>query len=140
MSEKKREAELWVIKGDHDLGTARITFKHIPEFIDTVTFHCQQAVEKYLKAYLIYLGVNFRFTHDLIYLLDLINESDSDFRKYYNEVAQIQGYAVEIRYPNETIYLTSDKVESALQIAAEIRTFVLKKMNLEIESHPVIRS
>ncbi|MBU4486383.1 MAG: HEPN domain-containing protein, partial [Candidatus Delongbacteria bacterium] len=52
-------------------GTAKITYLHIPEYLDTVTFHCQQAVEKYLKAYLIYLVIDFKFTHDSVYLLDL---------------------------------------------------------------------
>ncbi len=67
MSEKTIEiVKQWIIKGDHDLGTAKVTFLHIPEYLDTITFHCQQAVEKYFKAYLIYNSVQFRFTHDLI--------------------------------------------------------------------------
>ena len=51
MKEQIDEIKQWIIKGDHDLGTAKITFLHIPEYLDTVTFHCQQAVEKYLKAF-----------------------------------------------------------------------------------------
>jgi hypothetical protein len=86
---------------------------------------------------LIYLNATFRYTHDLIFLLDLICESDTDFKRFYHEVAEIQGYAVEVRYPNETIYLTHEKVINALQIASEIRAFVLNKMNLTIESHPI---
>ena len=43
------EIKQWISKGDHDLGTAKITYLHIPEYLDTVTFHCHQAVEKYLK-------------------------------------------------------------------------------------------
>jgi hypothetical protein len=44
----------WITKGDHDLGTAKVTYFHIPEYLDTITFHCQQAIEKYLKAYLMF--------------------------------------------------------------------------------------
>ena len=51
MSEQVKEISQWIIKGDHDLGTAKITYFHIPEYLDTVTFHCQQAVEKYLIHY-----------------------------------------------------------------------------------------
>jgi HEPN domain-containing protein len=138
MSDQKHEPELWIIKGDHDLGTARITNKHIPEFLDTVTFHCQQAAEKYLKAYLIYLSVPFRFTHDLIYLLDIICESDPDVMKYYDALSELQSYAVEIRYPNETIYLTQEKVEKALLTSTEIRQMVLSKIGLNIPGHPII--
>ena len=46
MNGQVSEIEQWIIKGDHDLGTAKITFLHIPEYLDTVTYHCQQAVEK----------------------------------------------------------------------------------------------
>ena len=64
------------------MGTAKITYLHIPEYLDTVTFHCQQSVEKYLKEYLIFLGIDFRFTHDLVYLIDLITQRDKDFIIY----------------------------------------------------------
>jgi len=71
MNKQADELRQWIIKGDHDLGTAKVTYLYIPEYLDTVTFHCQQAVEKYLKAYLIFQKISFKFTHDLIYLLDL---------------------------------------------------------------------
>ena len=50
----------WIEKADHDLGTAILTFRHIPTFRDTIVFHCQQASEKYLKSYLIFLEIEFR--------------------------------------------------------------------------------
>ena len=34
-------AKQWIVKGGHDLGTAKINYVHIPEYLDTVTFHCQ---------------------------------------------------------------------------------------------------
>jgi HEPN domain-containing protein len=54
MTEKLEIIRLWIEKGDHDLGTAEIVNQHIPEYMDTIAFHCQQAVEKYLKAFLIF--------------------------------------------------------------------------------------
>lgn len=89
MSGSTKEIGQWIIKGDHDLGTAKITYLYIPEYLDTVTFHCQQAVEKYLKAYLIFLSTPFKFTHDLVYLLDLITQIDSEFYDYYETVSGI---------------------------------------------------
>jgi HEPN domain-containing protein len=138
MNEQVSEIKQWIIKGDHDLGTAKITYLHIPDYLDTVTFHCQQAVEKYLKAYLIFQTTTFRFSHDLVYLLDLINQSDSDFEEYYDSVSELQGYAVEIRYPNETIYLSNEKVEKAISIAKIVRELVVLKMNITIEYHDII--
>ena len=60
MSEKLNTVILWIEKADHDLGTAQIIYIHVPKFRDTITFHCQQAVEKYLKSYLIFLDVEFQ--------------------------------------------------------------------------------
>jgi HEPN domain-containing protein len=138
MNEQFKEIKQWIIKGDHDLGTAKVTYMHIPEFSDTVTFHCQQAVEKYLKAYLIFLSIEFRFTHDLVYLIDLINQRDSEFERFYDLVSELQGYAIEIRYPNETIFLTNEKVEKAILIAKNIREFVSGKINVRIGYNNII--
>jgi len=138
MRGQAEEIKQWIIKGDHDLGTAKITYMHIPEYLDTVTFHCQQAVEKYLKAYLIFQSTTFRFSHDLIYLLDLITQKDSDFDSYYDTISELQGYAIEIRYPNETIYLSNEKVELAMSIAKNIRDFVTLKINMTVDYNDII--
>jgi HEPN domain-containing protein len=139
MSEKTIEtAKQWIIKGDHDLGTAKVTYLHIPEYLDTVTFHCQQAVEKYLKSYLIFKLIPFRFVHDLIYLLELIVPIDPDFETYFDNISELQSYAVEVRYPNEMIFLSNDKVENAMRIAKEIRTLITGKMGINIDYNKII--
>ena len=138
MSGSTKEIGQWISKGDHDLGTAKITYLYIPEYLDTVTFHCQQAVEKYLKAYLIFLSIPFKFTHDLVYLLDLITQIDSDFHNYYETISELQGYAIEVRYPNETIFLSNEKVEKTLMIARNVRELVTLKMNVTIDYNDII--
>lgn len=50
MTKKIDIVKSWIEKGDHDLGTAQVTFLYIPRYRDTIAFHCQQAVEKYLKG------------------------------------------------------------------------------------------
>lgn len=30
----------WIDKADHDLGSAKLIFLHIPEYFDTIAFHC----------------------------------------------------------------------------------------------------
>lgn len=139
MSDKNIELiKQWIIKGDHDLGTAKITWLHIPEYLDTVTFHCQQAVEKYLKAYLIYKAASFRFSHDLLYLLELIVAVDREFDKYFESLSELQSYAVEVRYPNETIFLSKEKVEKALKLAKEFRDLITGKIGLTIHYNKII--
>ena len=73
MSGQIDEIKQWIEKADHDLGSAKIIYLHLPEYFDTITFHCQQAVEKYLKSILIFYHIDFLRSHDLIYLLDLLS-------------------------------------------------------------------
>jgi len=44
------EALAWLSKADQDLGAARMLLDGYP---DVSLFHCQQAVEKALKAFLV---------------------------------------------------------------------------------------
>ncbi len=57
---------------------------------------------------------------------------------YYDTVSELQGYAVEIRYPNETIYLSNEKVENAVIIAKVVREFVTMKMNIKVDYNDII--
>jgi HEPN domain-containing protein len=63
----------WATKGDNDLKNAVHTLKLGKECpTDTVCFHAQQCVEKYLKAFLAALGKPFPRTHDIESLVLLI--------------------------------------------------------------------
>jgi len=57
----------WIYKAENDIknieNNLRYSDEEIP--IDTVCFHCQQAVEKYLKAYLVHNEISFPHTHNL---------------------------------------------------------------------------
>lgn len=137
MSAEFEEIKRWINKGDHDLGTAIITYMHIPEYVDTITFHCQQATEKYLKAYLIFHSTAFKYSHDLVYLLDLIVQKDSTMDVYYEKLSELQGYAVEIRYPNEIIFLSKEIVEKAIMLAKELRRELTGKMKIVVDYNKI---
>jgi HEPN domain-containing protein len=120
MNDKRTIVESWITKADHDLTTAHLVQNHLPAYKDTIAFHCQQAVEKLLKAYLIHLDIGFRRSHDLIYLLDIIEKPELFTKEDYDQVARLQDYAVEIRYPNESIFLSHEEVLDALSIADDL--------------------
>jgi HEPN domain-containing protein len=120
MNDKQTIVESWLTKADHDLTTAHLVQNHLPDFKDTIAFHCQQAVEKLLKSYLIHLNVTFRRSHDLIYLLDIIEQPELFTREDYDRVARLQDYAVEIRYPNDSIFLSNEEILDALTTADDL--------------------
>ncbi len=131
MSEQTEQIVKWLEKADHDLGTAIITHKHIPKYRDTIAFHCQQAVEKYLKAYLLKLGIEIVKTHDLVYLMELINKKESVTDSLFEKLAMLQEYSVEIRYPDEQIELSDDNINHAIQITNEVRELVINKIGID---------
>jgi len=107
----------WLLKAGHDLETAKIVSTHLPEFDDVIAFHCQQTIEKSLKAYLVFLDIEFKPVHDLGYLLNLIITKVDTFDVYYEDVDQISRYAVQIRYPDTIIRLTKSQVKKAIEVA-----------------------
>lgn len=66
-----------------------------------IGFHCQQTAEKLLKALLCELGVDFRRTHDLKELGDLLAGVGCALSTELLEVRWLTPYAVEFRYPDD---------------------------------------
>ncbi len=61
-------------------------------------FHCQQAVEKSLKAALAARDVEFPYTHDLDGLLELCGENGLDVPGDLDGVDRLAPYGVHLRY------------------------------------------
>ena len=121
----------WIEKADHDLGTAKLIFLHIPDYFDTVAFHCQQAVEKYLKAILVYYEIDFQRTHNLIYLLELLAKKIEIEEDRYDKAILLNGFSVQIRYPDKTIFLSKQELEIAIAISDEFRSFACGIIGIE---------
>ena len=129
MSAKADLVEEWTLKADHDLGVAGLTLEHGPEFIDAICFHSQQAVEKYLKGYLTYLDVIFRKSHSLVYLLDILDDKEEVSQEVYEMAEKLEGYAVELRYPDSRHNPTLEEAREAHEIAGYFRAMVLEKIS-----------
>jgi HEPN domain-containing protein len=129
-ADKSRVAD-WIEKGDQDLGSAKLIYLHIPEYFDTVAFHCQQATEKYLKAILLFKGIEFERTHNLIYLLELLSQKMEITDEFYDKAILLNGFSVQIRYPDHKIYMTKDELETSITISQEFREFAFKIIGIK---------
>ncbi|MDP1622989.1 MAG: HEPN domain-containing protein [Bacteroidales bacterium] len=119
----------WLVKAAHDLETAKIVALHLPAYDDMIAFHCQQAIEKSLKGYLVYLDIEFKPVHDLGYLLNLAATKDQSIDSYFEEVDEISRYAVQIRYPDALIKLTKSQVKRATDTADLMYQLVKEKVS-----------
>lgn len=71
--DRSLEVARWKAKAESDFTAASDLIKAESSAADAICFHCQQAVEKYLKALLIYCEMKFQRTHDLIVLAEIIS-------------------------------------------------------------------
>lgn len=95
-----------------------------------VGFLCQQATEKFLKAYIIAFELEFLKTHDLETLLETCILKDPDFGRLRIPCRLLTPFYIETRYPDfvEISKLRGKNVKDALKYAEEIAKFVLKKL------------
>ena len=78
----------WVGKAENDFYSADILLYTAENPIpDSAAFHCQQCVEKYLKAFLQEHKIRFKYTHSLILLLDLCLSQDKNFDVLHDDLA-----------------------------------------------------
>jgi HEPN domain-containing protein len=113
--------QAWCEKGRRDFITAQNGLHDTTEvFPDIVCFHAQQAAEKYLKAYLVFLDLDFPKTHALEDLVLIASEKDPSMRSLFTIASELSPYAVEIRYPDIPSPSTEDARE-AVELAERIR-------------------
>jgi HEPN domain-containing protein len=91
--ERIAETQEWLDKVSLDLRGARIDLDAVPPLLEDALFHCQQAVEKSLKAFLAWA---FRYPGD--HPVPTIKEARQGFSTAMKTVA-----AVIARLPKETV-------------------------------------
>lgn len=101
MSEELELARQWMTKAANDLLNADNNLKAETIPLDTVCFHCQQAAEKLLKAFLVGKGRTYPITHDLLAILENILPINSEAERLRDDLALLTPYAVEVRYPDD---------------------------------------
>jgi len=106
-------ARLWWAGAQDDLKVARLA-REVPF---AASFHSQQAVEKSVKALLVMHQTEFRPTHDLGELLDLLDRSDTPLPAAMDRAGleALTRFAVATRYPPGAA--TEEEARGALQMA-----------------------
>ncbi len=111
----------WVEKAENDFANAVNTLKmgkRCPT--DTVCFHAQQCVEKYLKAILVWNRVEFAKTHNISELMALI-PAVARMPLESEEQDRLTEYATVMRYPGDYEAIPPSEARGAVSIARRIR-------------------
>lgn len=118
----------WFEIAKKDLNGAKILYEYEGDY-GLVLFHLQQAVEKYLKGYLIYKTGMLQDGHSLIKLCKRASIYNNEFRKFIKDCAFLNGYYIETRYPAEDpLIAEAEDVKEGLKFTEEIINFI--EMNI----------
>jgi HEPN domain-containing protein len=118
----------WLRKAEHDLTAAAylLTLREACP-ADTVGFHAQQCVEKYIKALLVFRGTAFPKTHNIPVLRALLPP-----RLRPKLTAKVQEtltkYATVLRYPAAGPDVTLAEARKAVAIARRVRKEVRRHL------------
>lgn len=118
----------WVERSRDDLGAARLLSGGDVAYPAVALFHCQQSVEKALKAYLASKDEAIRKTHDLELLVEACEVFDPEFHRFRDFAADLNPYAVEFRYPSSAPDPPPGDARLGVEMAQIVLDFVLEKL------------
>lgn len=119
-------AKGWLQKAKNDLLNAdnNLRSKNIP--FDTVCYHCNQAAEKLLKAYLVAKQYEYPLTHDLFVIQERIIQLEPSVNDLNDSLAVLMPYGVGIRYPDEFYMPELSDANEAREAAAVVYEWLKK--------------
>jgi HEPN domain-containing protein len=91
----------WYKIADNDFDSAKLLNEAVHKHYEIICYHCSQAVEKYLKGYLIYNNMVPQKTHDILFLNNICIVLDTDFENIIFECGFLNRFANDIRYPHQ---------------------------------------
>jgi HEPN domain-containing protein len=110
----KKQVEAWIVFAEKDmLAVAEIIKKQ--SLTNIATFHCQQAIEKYFKAFILENDKPLTKIHNLLALYGSIKEI-IDFGFDEDVLSTINDIYLESRYPGETGLLDDGSMPAVEQV------------------------
>jgi len=123
----KKIIQEWLLAAEKDLKIAKEDIDK-PSRRQDVSFHCQQAGEKFLKAFIIFKNLKFRPTHDLETLLDICSQQNKEFEFIRSQCKMLSPFYIGTRYPEFDEELTKEEIKEVLGYAEKVAEFVKKKI------------
>jgi len=115
----------WLAKAGSDYLVAERLAADAEPLREALAFHCQQAAEKYLKALLVRHGIEFRKTHNIGELLDLLAPVAAGMASSLRAATALTPYGVEIRYPTDFPDVLPGEETELLKLTRQVRQAVL---------------
>ena len=138
----------WMEFARMDFLTAKHLYEHMyPKPLEIICYHCQQAIEKFLKGVLISKGVTIKKTHDLGLLAEMLQEYTEVDEKYLEMCDDLTPYKETRRQiAHGYTYYYDFKNDSEIKYLIILFDKLIRNMSLwwvgfskqEIEEYPVL--
>jgi HEPN domain-containing protein len=122
----------WIKKAHSDLARVDRCMTAQPPDVEDAVFHCQQSVEKSLKAFLTWHDEPFRKTHDLSTLATQCGAFDNTLDPLLSRADDLSEYAWAYRYPTSSPTPAPSEAEEARTVAAGIFAEVTRRLPVEV--------
>jgi len=99
-SRDSRHYSDWLDYSHDDLVAAKV-LRENPQCANAAAFHCQQCIEKVLKAYILYRTGQSVDGQNLTWLCKKAAKLNGDFSQWLDESAYLNRYYIQTRYPSD---------------------------------------
>ena len=119
----------WLFRANEDINVIRYLSKtELESYQSTISMHGQQAVEKFLKTFLVYHNVDFPRTHDVDFLLKECQKIDPD--DFNIDIGSLGVYGLKLRYPDDFYIPNKNETIKNIDIALSVKKIVESKIVL----------
>ena len=130
LNDQTREAvRQWRTKAQSDWKAVEILMAGEQCPADMVCFHCQQFVEKLLKATLTRHGIEAPKTHDLRRLIQLAEPYAPELSQLADASDTLTIHGVEARYPGDWRQVTSGEMKELVELSRKFGAMLLSKLD-----------
>ncbi|MBI5815677.1 MAG: HEPN domain-containing protein [Nitrospinae bacterium] len=130
MNEETADAvRQWLAKAESDIRTVEILLPDAACPRDVVCFHCQQYVEKLLKALLTLHGIEAPKTHNLRRLIQLAVSNVPELNDLIDDSDRLTEHGVTCRYPDDWREIGTEEMEQMIRLARKFGAILVPKLN-----------
>lgn len=117
----------WYDKAAKDLQGAKILLQYDGD-CSIVAFHCQQAIEKALKGWILQHTGVLQSGHSLVYLCRIAAQTDGHIKDFLKDCAYVNQFYIETRYPADIpMTITADEAAECIRIAEQVMNHLSAK-------------
>lgn len=114
----------WLEIAARDLLAARLLAEQ-QQCLEIAGFHCQQAMEKAFKAYIIHAAGMLVDGHNVTWLCRQAVRYNPEFRRWLEDCAGMNRLYIETRYPSDDdLHLSSEELQQYRDAAQSLYDFI----------------